>query len=191
MLLSKYIHGSRGISRYFSYLVLLIAKIVNPSSIAILASSFWSLFIWQSVALAQITNSAVLPPIYKLLNSDDIDDSQCPNVTPFNTISEDTTINTQEDLNALKGVSRIEGDLFIIDRSLSVSDLSPLDSLVEITGSIVLGAHALSTVSGFNCLTNIGAELDCHFRVNLLVSFFLASHSNSVNFNIGLAGACG
>ena len=111
----------------------------------------------QVMAQQQNPNVAALPPIISFLLSDD---DQCPVVSLETTqFINNTLITTQAELNALQGVTRIEGDLEFstLDASL---DFSPLDSLVELTGNLNFVTPSITTISGFGCLSTVGLNLD-------------------------------
>ena len=110
----------------------------------------------QVMAQQQNPNVAALPPIISFLLSDD---DQCPVVSPVTTRAISTPITTQGQLNALQGVTRLEGDLEFntLDASL---DFSPLDSLVELTGNLNFVTPSITTISGFGCLSTVGLNLD-------------------------------
>ena len=108
----------------------------------------------QSNTAAQTNNNTrFLPPIISLLLNE-----QCPSVIPTTTITLNTPLSTQDDLDLLTGVTRIEGDL-IFDTSQTTLDFSPLDSLIEVTGGITFDNQPLANIQGFNCLNTVGGEL--------------------------------
>ena len=135
----------------------------------------------QVMAQQQNPNVAALPPIISFLLSDD---DQCPVVSLETTqFINNTLITTQAELNALQGVTRIEGDLEFstLDASL---DFSPLDSLVELTGNLNFVTPSITTISGFGCLSTVGLNLDI-FSNDALTSILgfnsLTSIGNDLN----------
>ena len=71
-------------------------------------------------------------------------------------------IDTQDKANALRGVTKIIGDLFLGGIDNDITDLSPFDCLKEVTGRIGFGDDSASegllveTISGFNNLAKVG-----------------------------------
>jgi len=112
---------------------------------------------FSSAMYAQTTNSAVVVPVISLLLSEE--ELQCPSVTDDTTVEGDRLITSQEDLNALLGVTRINGGLSFDDIALSSLDFSPLNSLVELgeDESLSFNNTNLTRISGFNCLQNVGS----------------------------------
>jgi len=108
-------------------------------------------------AMAQADASRAIPIIVSYLLDDQ---SACPIVRPTTTVTLSTPITSQAELDALAGVSRINGDLVIENLSIAAPDFSPLDSLVDVTGNVSFFGASLSTVEGFGCLASIGNNLD-------------------------------
>ena len=114
-------------------------------------------------AIAQTEARRALPAIITFL----LDDPECPIIRPSSTVTLLTPITSQGELDALAGVSRINGDLVIENLSLATPDFSPLDSLVDVTGNVSFFGASLEMVDGFGCLTTIGNNLDILGSPNL------------------------
>lgn len=91
-------------------------------------------------------------------------------------LSSTSFINTQARLNSLSGFTRVSGNLiiFIANEPAGLeglglgTDFSPLDSLVEVTGSIALqfeDSNRIETLDLFGCLTTVGENLDLGERL--------------------------
>ena len=130
--------------------------------ISVLASCAFGLA--STSALAQTDASRALPVIITFLLDDQ---PECPIIRPSTTVTLSNSISSQAELDALAGVSRITGDLVIENLSIAAPDLSPLDSLVDVTGNVSFFGATLSTIEGFGCLTSIGNNLDILGNPNL------------------------
>ena len=131
------------------------------------------------IAVAKIGHARALPPIIYLLLLDD----QCPSVTSATTIPIDTPITSQAELNELKGATRIDGMLEFNDVALETLDFSPLDSLIEIEGSILFNTPALTSIDGFDCLTSISGNLTI-IDIDFLMSISGFAILNSIGGNL-------
>ena len=143
---------------FFVLIKLFIRRFTKLLSTVCTVTVVLSLLAWQTVVLAQTQNAGALPPIISLLLSEDglpDDDFQCPSVTPETTIIGSQTITSQAQLDELEGVTRIDGGISI-DPPVTSLDFSPLDSLVELSGGFSLFPSDLTSIDGFNCLTDIG-----------------------------------
>ena len=75
-----------------------------------------------------------------------------------NVLKGDVTVAIQADLDALAGVTRIEGSLSI-STDADTLNFTPLDSLKTVTGNVALGANPnLIRIDGFASLTMIGTQ---------------------------------
>lgn len=85
----------------------------------------------------------------------------CLTTCPVNeiTINPNTYFSTQTQLNTLRGVTKISGDLNITQFA-SQPDFSVFNCLKEITGSFRLHTNGLTTISGFPNLENIGGKTE-------------------------------
>ena len=104
-------------------------------------------------APAQSSTGINLTSVISLLLFD-----SCPVVTAATTVMGDKTISAQSDLNDLQGTTRIYGGLRFVNPP-STLDFTPLDSLVEVTGNIIIRNTALTSISGFDCLKSISGFL--------------------------------
>ena len=154
---------------FFVLIKLFIRRFTKLLSTVCTVTVVLSLLAWQTVVLAQTQNAGALPPIISLLLSEDglpDDEFQCPSVTPETTIIGSQTITSQAQLDALEGITRIDGGISI-DPPVTSLDFSPLDSLVELTGGIALFPSDLISIDGFNCLTDVGFSFLFFFNSNL------------------------
>ena len=101
------------------------------------------------------------------------------------TVVRNPTLKTQADVDALEGVSTIEGFLHIDPTNTSL-DLSPLYLLTEVTGTLQLSGNSIQTTfSDFKCLTKIRGSLNIANNANLSsISDFLRLTSVVGAFNI-------
>ena len=74
----------------------------------------------------------------------------------------------QDDVNELEGIIQIVGEL-VFNTSLLTGelDLSPLNSLVDVTGQISL-TTSNAKISGFRCLSSVGGDLNIQNNQNLI-----------------------
>lgn len=104
----------------------------------------------------------IVPIITFLLDQQD----EC---TAGSTVIGDQILAEQADVNALRNVSTIDGDLILMP--ITELDFSPLNNLAEITGEFALEDNSVQTnLMGFNCLTQVGADLSIANNA-VLVSF--------------------
>ena len=146
----------------FSLLDIFFLRRFKLTVLCVLASFAFGLT--STNATAQTDGSRAIPAIISYLLDDQ---SACPIIRPFSTVTLTTPITSQAELDALDGVSRITGDLVIENLSLAAPDFSPLNSLVEVTGTVSFFGSSLSTIGGFGCLGAIGNNLDILGNPNL------------------------
>jgi len=136
----------------------------------LLTSFFMAALLCHSSVYAQSDDSGSLVPIISLLLSEDeqqLPEPQCPIVTEATTQIGNLIISTQEDLNALTGVTRYEGNLLFSFPIQTVVDFSALDSLVELTGNLTFNNTGITNIVGFDCLTTVGGDLSVSNNVSL------------------------
>lgn len=102
----------------------------------------------SNVGFAQSVNIDALVPIISFLLDEKCHSGQ-------EVISQ--TIVDQAGVDALEGVSKINGNL-ILASSTDDLDLTPLANLKSVTGMFALGSNTAQTaISGFDCLTSVGS----------------------------------
>lgn len=122
----------------------------------------------HSLAYSQSNPKITLAPIVMLLLLEE-EEEQCPLVSDETTRENNFVISSQGNLDDLAGVTRIEGDLNFFNAPADL-DLSPLDSLIQISGNLNFQENMLTDISGFNCLSNVGNSL--RVRDNILLNSF-------------------
>lgn len=162
--------------------------LVKPVSIKCIASVFGLIIglSQHSVVHAKEFDVNALVPIIALILEDDTQAVECPSggfeaelddngdlvITPiFNERVGNVIITSQQALEEFAGVTKIDGDLTIITPVqisneifeqidlTPVVDLSPLDSLLEVTGSLFVRTD-IANIDGVNCLTSVGGDLN-------------------------------
>ncbi len=124
---------------------------IKNASLIVRVFSLVAIF-FVAPANAQDNNASRLVPIISFI----LDDSdQCPRVTQETTRTITEPIANQAQLNALQGVTRIDGDLIFSAPSLASFDFSALESLVELRGKLEFDTPALGSIRGFDCLSLI------------------------------------
>ena len=127
----------------------------------------------QTTARAESIDVNALTPILNFILEEKV---QCPSIepsvviddsgvligfsTPKNQIDGDVFISSQENINDLEDIVRVNGSVIFATQMASQSlDLSPLSSLVEVTGRILLNTGN-TRINGFSCLTTVGGDLN-------------------------------
>ena len=108
----------------------------------------------------------------------------CSNTCPTNerTITQNTYFSTQSQLNTLRGVTKINGDLSIMGFA-GQPDFSVFNCLKEVTGFFNMNDNiGLTTISGFPNLENVGKI----FLINANDELTTISGFNKLN-NVGLS----
>lgn len=118
---------------------------------------FFLLFSLQGNVLAkEDVVIQALPPILSLvLDSNPPTNNACTStaVAGDNPVDGNFTISSQADLDELIGVTRVTRlGFFNLQEEL---DFTPLDSLVEVTGTLEIAGHLGTSIDGFNCLTTV------------------------------------
>jgi len=170
------------------------AKVINCHFFVSLMLVVVINFLFLSKAHSQNDVIDSLVPIVSFLLSEE---SQCPSIDSGITVS-GQSITGQSDIDNLVGVTRIDGNLDLININVvdDVLDFSPLDSLVEITGDLNFNETNLVNISGFNCLNTVGQNFafgptngflinNGNFNLNS-ISGFQMLESVGGDFNIAL-----
>ena len=144
---------------------------------------FVAMLYGQAAHSETIDTGSLAPIISIILNTE----NQCSEVTQATTVIGDQIIETQEQLNALKGTTKVDGNLLFL-RTSTLTDFTPLDSLIEVTQTIRFAPRLLSEISeinGFNCLEIVGGNFSIISTENLeRVSGFKSLKSVEGNFRI-------
>ena len=131
------------------------------STIIVIVSACFIAF--TNLAMAQQSNSnsrGAMSAILQLLLEENTQ-SQCI-VTESTTINGNILVQSQSDLDELRGVSKIDGRLEIIGASLTEPlDYSALDSLVEVSSSLsFFFFNVQDKITGFSCLKEVGGRFN-------------------------------
>ncbi len=133
----------------------------------ILSASILFSTLLSTPAAAQLDPQRFLPPIIALILFEH-EEFSCPeSVAEGQIVTGDQNISSQMQLDLLDGVTQIDGSL---NFSLSIAtnyDLTPLRSLLEVTGSVNIQNTQLTEMTGFGCLTSIGGDINVSGNLQL------------------------